>query len=161
MTDTPPPPASYSWEVSRQARGRDRVAASRRQRESRWTGWVTFGAVMMILAGAWQGVSGLTAIFRSGTYVVGEDRLAVEVDYQVWGWVHILLGVLAVAAGLGLLAGQLWARAVGVVMAVASAITNIAFIPAYPVGSSLIIVLDVLVIYAICVHGRELEDSWS
>ena len=47
---------------------------------------------------------------------------------------------------------------VGIVMAVASAVTNLAFIPAYPVGSTLVIVLDVVVIYAIAVHGGEPKD---
>jgi hypothetical protein len=46
------------------------------------------------------------------TYVVGENRLAVDVDYTVWGWVHLVLGLVAGAAAFGLLAGQTWARAV-------------------------------------------------
>src|SRR5215204_7675447 len=114
---------------------------------------------MMMLVGVFQTVNGMTAIFRSGTYVVGEDRLAVEVDYTVWGWVHLVLGLVAGAAAFALVAGQMWARVVGIVMAVASAVTNLAFIPAYPVGSTLMIVLDVLVIYAISVHGGELRDA--
>jgi len=112
----------------------------------------------MGMVAVFQIVNGLTAIFRSGTYVVGEDRLAVEVDYTVWGWVHVVLGLVAGAAALALLAGQMWARVVGIVMAVASAVTNLAFIPAYPVGSTLVIVLDVVVIYAIAVHGGEPKD---
>jgi hypothetical protein len=129
------------------------------QKESGWTGWLTFAAVMMGMVAVFQIVDGLTAIFRSGTYVVGEDRLAVDVDYTVWGWVHILLGLVAVAAAFGLLVGRTWARAVGLLMAVASMLTNLAFIAAYPVGSTLVIVLDVVVIYAIAVHGGELKDA--
>jgi hypothetical protein len=33
------------------------------------------------------------------------------------------------------------------------------FIEAYPIWSILIITVDVLVIYALIVHGRELRDS--
>jgi hypothetical protein len=95
---------------------------------------------------------------NSGTHVVGTDRLVVDVDYTVWGWIHLLLGLAAIAAAFGLLLGQTWARAVGIVIAVASVVTNLAFIPAYPIGSSLIIVLDILVIYVIAVHGGELKD---
>ena len=91
--------------------------------------------------------------------MVGEDRLVVDVDYTVWGWVYVVLGLIAGVAAFALLAGQMWARVVGIVMAVASAVTNLAFIPAYPVGSILVIVLDVLVIYAIAVHGGELKDT--
>jgi len=34
---------------------------------------------------------------------------------------------------------------------------NIAFLPAYPVWATIIIALDVLAIYALAVHGREVQ----
>jgi hypothetical protein len=36
---------------------------------------------------------------------------------------------------------------------------NLAFTSAYPLWSVIVIVLDVIVIYAIIVHGRELKGS--
>lgn len=158
MTDTPPPPGSYAWQASTQTRHDRRVADSTRRKDSAWTGWLTFASTMIGIVGVFQIANGLTAIFRSGTYVVGTDRLVVDVDYTVWGWVHLLLGLAAIGAAFGLLLGQTWARVVGIVMAVASAVTNLAFIPAYPVGSSVVIALDILIIYAIVVHGGELRD---
>jgi hypothetical protein len=62
-------------------------------------------------------------------------------------------------AGLGLLAGQTWARVVGITLAVLSAIANFLFIPYYPFWSMLIIAVDVFVIWALVAHGRELRDS--
>jgi hypothetical protein len=81
------------------------------------------------------------------------------VDYNVWGWVHLILGILAVATGFGLLAGNTAARVVGIVLAVVSAIVNLAFIAAYPVWSTIVIGVDIIVIYAIVVHGRELKSD--
>ncbi|MEN3301765.1 MAG: hypothetical protein V7633_3823, partial [Pseudonocardia sp.] len=72
-------------------------------------------------------------------------------------WVHLILGILAVATGFGLLAGNTAARVVGIVLAVLSAILNLAFIAAYPVWSTIVIAVDIIVIYAIVVHGRELK----
>lgn len=43
--------------------------------------------------------------------------------------------ILAMATGAGLIAGNMAARVVGIVLAVVSAILNLAFIPAYPVWS--------------------------
>lgn len=40
-----------------------------------------------------------------------------------------------------------------------SAIVNLAYIAAYPLWSITIIALDVLVIYALAVHGGELKES--
>jgi hypothetical protein len=53
------------------------------------------------------------------------------------------------------------ARVVGVILAVLSAILNLVFIAAYPVWSTIVIAIDVIVIYAIVVHGRELKGSTS
>jgi uncharacterized membrane protein YjfL (UPF0719 family) len=51
----------------------------------------------------------------------------------------------------------MWARIVGIVIAVLSALANIAFLPAYPVWATIVIAIDVLVIYALTAHGREVR----
>jgi hypothetical protein len=43
--------------------------------------------------------------------------------------------------------------------AVVSAVVNLLFIAAYPAWSVMIIALDVIVIYSIVVHGRELQAN--
>ena len=127
-----------------------------------WTGWIAFSGFMMILLGTFQAIEGLVAVFDDGFYRVRPDGLLVNVDYSVWGWVHLLLGVVVVVSGLGVLVGNLLARIVGVVLAVVSAVLNLAFISAYPVWSTIMITIDVIVIYAIIVHGRELKsDSYA
>jgi hypothetical protein len=82
----------------------------------------------------------------------------VSVDYTAWGWVHLIAGVVVALAGFGVMVGQMWARVLGVVLAVVSAIVNIGFLAAYPVWSAILITLDVLVIYALTVHGREVKS---
>jgi hypothetical protein len=124
-----------------------------------WTGWVVFAAVMMFLLGTFQAIEGLVAIFDDGFYRVTEGGLVVAVDYTVWGWTHLLLGALIIAAGVGVLIGNTAARAVGVVLAGLSALANLAFVEAYPIWSVLVITIDVLVIYALIVHGREVRSS--
>ena len=124
-----------------------------------WTGWVVFASAMMFLLGSFQAVQGLVAIFDDGFYHVTEGGLVIDVDYTAWGWVHLFLGALIIISGAGVLTGNLAARTVGVVLAGLSALVNLAFVEAYPVWSIMIITLDVLVIYALTVHGRELRSS--
>jgi hypothetical protein len=124
-----------------------------------WAGWVVFGGVMLIMMGAFQIVQGLVALFDDGFYAVSSSGLVVDVDYNAWGWIHIVIGLVGVLVGIGLMAGNLAARMAGVVIAFLSALVNLVFISAYPVWSVMVIVLDVIVIYAIIVHGRELKDS--
>jgi hypothetical protein len=117
-----------------------------------------FASFMMILVGAFQAIQGLVALFDDGFYLVRSSGLVVDVNYNVWGTVHLLIGVVLMLSGAGVLTGNLAARTVGVLVAGLSALVNMAFIRAYPVWSILIIAIDVLVIYALTAHGRELRD---
>jgi hypothetical protein len=131
------------------------------ERQTGWVGWVVFAAMMLILLGTFHVIDGLVALFRDEVYAVGPRGLVVNVDYTAWGWTHLIGGVIAILVGVCLLAGQLWARIVAVVLAFLSAIVNVAFLPAHPVWSALMIALDVLVIWAITVHGSELKRPRS
>ncbi len=53
--------------------------------------------------------------------------------------------------------GQWWARAVGVILAMISAIINIGFLAASPFWALIMIALDITVILALTVHGSEMK----
>src|SRR3954454_6429852 len=120
-----------------------------------WVGWIYFAGTLAILAGSFQAIAGLAAIFNDDYFLVRSKDLVISVDYTGWGWIHLALGVLLVAAGVGMCLGQLWARIVGVVLCGLSALANFLFIAAYPVWGAITIAIDVLVIYALAAHGRE------
>jgi hypothetical protein len=143
---------------SRPDMGTSRVAYGNQPDPTGWTGWIVFASFMMFLLGAFQAVQGLVALFDDGFYVTS-GNLVVNVNYNVWGTVHLLLGVLLLLTGAGVLTGNLAARTIGVILAGLSALANLLFIEAYPFWSIIIITVDVLVIYALTVHGRELKDS--
>lgn len=123
-------------------------------RPSGWAvGFVVFAAVMMMLAGGFQTIAGIAAIFEDEFFVVGANYVY-DVDVTAWGWIHLILGVILFAAGAGVLSGATWARVVGITLASLSAFANFFFIPYYPVWSIVIIALDVAVIWALSVYGR-------
>ncbi len=128
---------------------------------SGWAGWVAFAGVIMVMLGAFQMIEGFVALFKDTYFVVPRTQLVVSVDYTAWGWLHLLLGLVVLVAGICVFAGQIWARAVGVVVALVSAIVNIAFLAAYPVWSVILITLDVIVILALTVHGSEVRDTYK
>jgi hypothetical protein len=129
------------------------------RQETGWVGWLIFAAVMMAILGVFHAIQGLTALFNDEYYIVGEGGLIIELDYTAWGWVHLALGILVGLAALSLGSGHMYGRIVGVLVAVVSAIINLAFLAAYPVWGVVMIALDVIVIYSIVVHGRELDAS--
>lgn len=124
-----------------------------------WAGWVVFAGAMLMMLGTFQAIQGIVALFDDGFYVVRPDGLVVDIDYNTWGWIHLTIGAVAILTGLGLIAGNMVARVVGVGIAFLSALVNLAFISAYPIWSMILITLDVIVIYAIIVHGRELKGN--
>lgn len=122
-----------------------------------WTGWVGFAAFMMLLSGFFGLFDALTAIVKDQFFVVTPNYL-VTVNLHTWGWVHLVISVVVILAAGAVLAGKLWGRIVGSLMALLSALAWMAFIPYYPFWSLLIIAVDVVVIFALLVHGDELKD---
>jgi hypothetical protein len=125
---------------------------------SGWVGWIAFAGVMMTMIGGLHIIQGLVAVFNDEYYLVAKSGLTVKVDYTTWGWTHIIAGILVLGAGLGLMAGQMWARVVGVALAVISALLNFAFLSSYPFWSTIVITLDVFVILALTLHGKEMKE---
>ena len=126
-----------------------------------WVGWVAFAGVMMTILGTFHIIDGLVAIFNDEYFAVSKSGLIITADYTVWGWVHLLGGVLIIAAGVAVFTGKVWARTIGVILATVSAIVNIAFLSAYPIWSTIMITIDILVIWALTVHGGELKDGYG
>lgn len=134
------------------------MAAPAEAPQTGWVGWVAFAGMMMVLLGMFHAFQGIIALVQEDYYLVGQNGLTIHVDYTAWGWAHIAVGALVAAAGVGLLAGQMWARVVAVVFAFGSALVNAAFLAAYPVWSAMMIAVDILVIWAVTVHGSEIRN---
>lgn len=124
-----------------------------------WVGWMSFAGVMMLLLGIFHAVEGIVALVQDDYYLVTTKGLVVGWDYTTWGWIQLALGVVVAAAAVGLFAGQTWARVVVVLVALGSAIVNLAFLSAYPAWSVIMVAIDVLVIWAVTVHGAEMRTA--
>lgn len=124
---------------------------------SGWVGWVYFAGFLMILDGAFQAIAGLVGLFKDEVYVIGDQALWL-LDTTTWGWAHLILGVFLLLAGSAVMAGKLWGRIVGVIFAGLGLIANFAFVPVYPIWSIILIVINILVLYALIVHGGEAKE---
>lgn len=111
-------------------------------------GVVVFASILMMLTGLLQVMQGIGAI-ADDTFYVLRGNYAYDFNVTTWGWIHLIVGVIALAAGLGLLSGALWARLTAITMAVLSILINFAWLPFFPVGALVIMALNVLIIWAI------------
>jgi hypothetical protein len=124
-----------------------------------WVGFVVFAGIMLLMMGGIQALEGFVAILRDDYYLVRRNGLVINLEYTTWGWIHLIIGLIAVGTAIGVLAGQMWARVTGIAIAVISAVANLAFMSAYPIWATLVIATDVLVIYALAVHGAEVKSA--
>ncbi|MGI5328495.1 DUF7144 family membrane protein [Actinomadura nitritigenes] len=120
-------------------------------------GFAIFGGVMMVLIGTFQALEGVAAIAHDRFYLVTRNYVY-DLDTTAWGWIHLVLGALVAVAGFFVFSGRSWARAVGIVCAVANAVSQFLFIPYYPVWGLVMIALDVAVIWALCVYGQRAAE---
>jgi hypothetical protein len=120
-------------------------------------GAITAAAVVLILAGVLHAMEGVVGLATNEFYVVTQ-RWLFQFDVTVWGWVHIVVGLIAAATGVALLYGAFWARIVGVVIASVSVIANFLWLPYYPLWAMIIIAFDLFVIWALTAHGRDIEN---
>lgn len=119
-----------------------------------WVGWIMFTSIMMMVVGVFNVVDGIAAIAADDIFVSGAAG-SVVLDVTTWGWVHLILGVVVTIAGFSLLQGSTWARVVAIAVLTINMTTQLLFLPAYPFWSLIIIMLDVLALWALIVHGQE------
>jgi hypothetical protein len=124
---------------------------------SAWVGWIAFAGMMLMMLGVFHVIEGIVALTKDSYFLVHSSGLVVDVNYTTWGWVHIIVGCIVVAAGAGVLNGQVWARVIGVAIAFVSTVISIGFLAAYPIWSVLMIALSVVVIMALTVHGSDIK----
>lgn len=127
---------------------------------TRWVGWAYFASVMLIIGGAIDVFYGFMALLGPNTaYFVGQSGGVAAFNVSAWGWWSLLIGVLLVLAGAFLFMGSTWARVFAVVVASVNAVSHLMSLPAQPWWSLSMVAVDILVIYAVTVHGRELRSS--
>ena len=130
------------------------------ERSSGAASLTALAGILMILLGGWWMVAGFVAIVNDDFYVVTQEWVF-KFSTISWGWTHLILGVVVLLAGLGLFSGAVWARTVGVILAVISGLVAFAWLPYYPVWGILFVTMSVLTIWALTAHGRDLSMEYS
>jgi hypothetical protein len=122
-------------------------------------GFIYFAAVIMILTGVFQALDGIVSLANKSFYVVPNHNYTYRFNVTSWGWIHIVIGVLLVLAGIGVLRGNVLARVLGIILASLSALANFLWLPYYPFWALLLIAFDFAVIWALAAHGRDVADT--
>ena len=123
-------------------------------------GWTAFAGFMMVMLGIWWIVAGLVAVVNDDFFVVTQEWI-LKFSTTTWGWIHIVLGVVILLSGFGLFTANVWARTVGVLIGVVSALVAFAWLPYYPVWAILFIAVAVAIIWSLTAHGRDITEVYA
>jgi len=122
-----------------------------------WVGWGWFAGIVLLIAGGIDALKGFFAILSpDSAYFVGEQATLVF-NVQSWGWWHLIIGILMILVALALFAGQTWARVIAVILVILNAIGQFFLLPVQPWLALTVLTLDIVVIYALTAHGKELK----
>ena len=125
------------------------------------SGWaygaIAFAATMAVLVGTFQVLEGLVALFNDEFFVVTRNY-TFDLDVTVWGWIHLIIGIVMLIVGFGLYSRATWAGVFAIVVAMLSAVSNFFFIPYYPIWALLLIGINVWIIWALTRPGAIRTD---
>ena len=137
----------------------DTPTRSASQPSQAWAGWVVFAAVMLVLLGSLHMIQGVVALFQEGYLLTAASDDLLLVDVDAWGVVMIIWGLLLALGGFGLMRGSGWARWFAVGVAFIDVLLQIGFLSAYPIWSAILILIDVLVIFALTARWSEAQAA--
>jgi len=123
-------------------------------------GWIGFAAIVLLIVGAIDFFQGLIAVFEDEYFVPTGSGFLV-LDLTGWGWAMMIWGVLLVFAGLGLGAGQGWARWFAIVVVSLNFIAQLGFLgnTQNTLWSLTGIALSIIVLYALTARWSESQPE--
>ena len=103
-------------------------------------------------------LAGLAGTINPDTFVVTKDNL-LKVSTTTWGWWHLIVGAIVFFSGFGVFTGNVLARTIGMIATIVSMISAFVYMPIYPVWGILIVAMDFAIIWALTVHGRDIQKA--
>lgn len=120
------------------------------------SGWLTFAATLLGLAGTFNIIDGIVGLSKSKFFTA--DATYVFGDLRTWAWILLVLGALQLLAAFSLFGGSELARWFGIATASLNAIGQLMAAPGFPLWSLTMFAVDIVIIYALAVYaGRRLR----
>jgi hypothetical protein len=120
----------------------------------RGTGRVAFAATLLLIVGTLNIIYGIGALDNANIFA--NDQRYVLTDLNTLGWVLIVLGLIQLAGGLSLMAGNTFGRVIAIVGGSLGAIAALLSIGgSYPWWSLGVFFLCVYVVHGIFIFGED------
>ena len=114
--------------------------------------WLAFAGAYLMMAGGANLLWGIAALANKDYF---HEEGLVWSSLQTWGWVAILIGAVQIATGVTTYLRKPVAMVIALLLAMCGLLFNFTTIGAYPVWSSVAIVCNALVLWAVTVHWTD------
>jgi hypothetical protein len=118
--------------------------------EPRGRGFITLAGVMLFIAAAANALWGIAA-FASDDYFAADELLFG--DLSVWGGVYLGIAAVQLVTAVLIFNRSHLGALLGILIAGLNALVQLMAIGAYPIWSVIVLVIDGLIIYGLCVYG--------
>jgi hypothetical protein len=122
--------------------------------DGKWSGWAATAAILMLVVGGFKALSGVVGLFNDEWLVRGFNGYYF-IDLSALAWWYIIVGVILLFAGWAVLSGQAWGRWVGAFAAGVAIISELMWLPIYPIWSILLITMYIFMMIGLIAVGSE------
>lgn len=114
------------------------------------SGWAAFVVAYLTIVGVLNVIWGIAALSNKSYFISGGLLWS---ELNTWGWASIILGAIQMVGALLVVARRTAGAVIAGALAFFGIMLNFLSIGAYPVWSSILLVVDAMIIWAVTVHG--------
>jgi hypothetical protein len=130
------------------------VGTPQRADDTRGAGSAVFASILLMVAGVVNIIYGIGAISDS-KFFVNENRYVFS-NLNTWGWITLLLGIIAIFAGMSVVKGGVFGRTIGIIVASITAVGALLAVGGvYPFWSLGVFAICIVVIHGLAVYNPE------
>ncbi len=122
---------------------------------SRHSGWVTFAAVMVVIVGLFNVLSGAGAIAESESVTARVNEVLYGIDIKTWGWFWLVVGVAQLITGVLLFSRSPTGAVLAILGATICATLTIFIIFVAPLWAITVVALNMGIIWVISANIEE------
>ena len=126
---------------------------------SRHSGWVTFAAVMVVIVGLYNVLSGAGAIAESESVTARVNEVLYGIDIKTWGWFWLVVGVAQLITGILLFSRSTIGALMAIFGATVSASFTIFIIFVAPLWAITVLTLDLGIIWIISANSDDFDTD--
>ncbi len=126
---------------------------------SRRSVWVTFAAVMVVIVGLYNVLSGAGAIAESESVTAQVQEVLYGIDIKTWGWFWLVVGVAQLITGILLFSRSTIGALMAIFGATVSASFTIFIIFVAPLWAITVLALDLGIIWIISANSDDFDTE--